>query len=324
MTGLHVLNPGPRTTVQDGGRTGYQHHGLAAGSAADLRAWRWANHMLDNPVNAACLEITLGGFTATAEGTMLMAITGAADPARLNGRPLPGWSVFLMQGGDRLEIPVASSGLLTYLAVVGGWQTRCFLGSRSAVVREQLTGLGAIKTDDRIPALPAEEPYANDLRLRRRLPTSHQPQPGEVRLKLVPGPDQHLFSRADLARLVQSPYQVTADSDRMGYRLDGTPLLSPGGVTSRGVNCGTVQIPGDGKPMVLLNDRQTMGGYPVIGTVPRLDCSRLAQCRPGERVWFCWSDVAECQGERMIFEEQMRTLEWNPEGKLTRHGVLVN
>lgn len=324
MTGLRILNPGPRTTVQDGGRTGYQHHGLAAGGAADLRAWRWANHMLDNPTNAACLEITLGGFTATADGPLLMAITGAADQARLNGRPLPGWSVFLMQQGDRIEIPVSGTGLLTYLAVAGGWQTRCFLGSRSAVVRERFTDLGTVRTDDRVPALPAAKLDTDDRRLRRRLPKSHRAPPGEARLKLVPGPDQHLFSRADLARLVQRPYQITADSDRMGYRLDGAPLLSPGGVTSRGVNCGTVQIPGDGKPVVLLNDRQTMGGYPVIGTVPRLDCGRLAQCRPGDRVWFCWSDVAECQGERMIYEEQMRTLVWNQEGKLTRHGARVN
>ncbi len=319
MTGLRIEKPGPRTTVQDMGRFGYQHQGLSVGGAKDLRAWRWANHLLDNPTNAACLEVTWGGFSAIAESCLLMAVTGAADQVLLNDQSLPSWSVFLMRPGDHLQVSASAKGLLTYLAVAGGWQTREFLGSRSVVIREQLTDLGNVQAGVLIPAQPYPQDDQNESRLLRRVPPAHRSLPqSEIVLKLMPGPDHHRFSRLDLARLVNSCYRVSGDSDSMGYRLDGPALDSPGGVTSRGVSCGTVQVPGNGKPIVLLNDCQTIGGYPVIGTVPRLDCSRLAQCSPGASVGFRWSDVAECQGERMVFEEQLRTWTWDEYGRLIR------
>lgn len=320
MSGLRIEQPGPRATIQDGGRTGFQHQGLSPGGAADLCAWRWANHLLDNPKAAACLEITLGSFVAVAEAPMLLAITGAPCNPTLNGASLADWGVFAMNPGDRLQLEMPGSGLFTYLAVAGGWQTRAFLHSRSAIVREGLRYLGTLARGDVLPVIRDANDQSHGAMIRRQVPHSYQLRPAdrETPLKLIPGPDQDLFEPVDLARLVHSEYQVARQSDRMGYRLDGPALASPGGVTSRGVTCGTVQIPGDGKPMVLLNDRQTIGGYPVPGTVPRLDCSRLAQCRPGARVHFRWSDVAECQGERMVFEQQLRTLTWNHEGQLVR------
>ncbi|MGM0569154.1 biotin-dependent carboxyltransferase family protein [Marinobacter sp.] len=320
MSGLRLVQPGPRTTVQDGGRTGFQHQGLSPGGAADLRAWRWANHLLDNAPDAACLEITLGNLVAVAETSLLLALTGASCHPRLNDTPVPDWGVFRMEPGDRLQLGMPGNGLLSYLAVAGGWQTRAFLGSRSAVAREGLAGLGVLHRHDLIPAPRAPDRRSCENYLRRQVPRPYQGQTSisDVPLKLIPGPDQSLFTPVDLMRLVHSAYQVTDQSDRMGYRFEGPSLASPGGVTSRGVTCGTLQIPGDGRPTVLLNDRQTIGGYPVPGTVPKLDCSRLSQCRPGDRVRFRWSDVAECQAERMVFEEQMRTLTWSSEGQLIR------
>lgn len=319
MSGLIVEQPGPRTTVQDVGRAGFQHQGLSPGGAADLRCFRWANHLLDNPAGAACLEITLGGFVAEAGAPLTLALTGADCRATLNGTRIGNWCVFAMAPGDRLQLQTPAQGLLTYLAVVGGWQTRRFCGSRSAVVRERLSGLGAIGSGDTIPASSPAPSAAPDALLRRSLPSEFQPSLAAYRpLKLIPGPDLQTFDPIDTVRFIHARYRISQQSDRMGYRLQGPAIHSPGGVTSRGVQCGTVQIPGDGQPMVLLNDRQTIGGYPVIGTVPALDCSRLTQCRPGDEVRFSWSNVDECQGERMVFEHQMRTLAWTADGGLTR------
>lgn len=325
MSGLIVEQPGPRTTVQDTGRTGFQHQGLSPGGAADLRCFRWANHLLDNPADAACLEITLGGFAAEAGAPLTLALTGADCRATLNGTRIGNWCVFAMAPGDRLQLQAPASGLLTYLAVAGGWQTRSFCGSRSAVVRERLSGLGAIGPGDTIPASRTALSAVPDALLRRSLPAEFQPALASRRpLKLIPGPDLETFDAMDAARFIHARYRISQQSDRMGYRLEGPGLRSPGGVTSRGVNCGTVQVPGDGQPMVMLNDRQTIGGYPVIGTVPALECSRLAQFRPGEDVCFSWSNVAECQGERMVFDQQMRTLGWTTDGKLARHDDAAN
>ncbi|GGY81938.1 biotin-dependent carboxyltransferase family protein [Marinobacter zhanjiangensis] len=317
MTALTVARSGPRTTVQDLGRSGYQHQGLSPGGAADLRAFRWANHLLDNARNAACLEITFGGFAATADQPLLMAITGADCQAAVNGVPVPHWGIFAMNPGDRLQLDTPRSGLLTYLAVAGGWQTREFCNSRSCVVREGLTGLGPVEDGVTLPA--DKPPPGLDVEgyLQRVVPVDFRPADGaDKTLKVIPGPDLSDFHHVDIARFIHSRYRIGEQSDRMGYRLEGPALASRGGVTSRGVCCGTVQVPGDGKPMVLLNDRQTIGGYPVLGTLPRLDCSRLAQKRPGESIGFRWSDVATCQSEHMLFERLLNTSAWRADGSL--------
>lgn len=315
MTALLVTKPGPRTTVQDLGRSGYQHQGLSPGGAADLRAYRWANHLLGNPANAACLEITLGGLTATARQPLLLALTGADCGGTVNGRPVPHWGVFLMEAGDSLQLGTPPSGLLTYLAVAGGWQTRVFCGSRSCVSREGLAELGVLTAGTALPALDIPTDLDINACLRRWVPSQLQKSSAdEAPLRLIPGPEYHTFSHLDRARFLTGRYTVGHHSDRMAYRLDGPALHSAGGITSKGVSCGTVQVPGDGKPMVLLNDRQTIGGYPIIGTVTRLDCGRLAQKRPGEPVGFQWADVADCQSERLLFERQLSMTIWTSRG----------
>ncbi|MFC4260457.1 biotin-dependent carboxyltransferase family protein [Marinobacter lacisalsi] len=311
MTALMVTKSGPRTTVQDLGRSGYQHQGLSPGGAADLRSFRWANHLLGNGTNAACLEITLGGFTATARQPLFLAITGADCQGTVNGKPIPHWGVFFIEAGDELELSTPSSGLLTYLAVVGGWQTRAFCGSRSCVSREGLTDLGVLAAETALPAMETPADLDMDACLKREVPAQVRCElESNAPLKLIPGPEYPTFSNLDRARFLSACYTVGHQSDRMAYRLDGPALQSAGGIVSKGVTCGTVQVPGDGKPMVLLNDRQTIGGYPIIGTVARLDCGRLAQKRPGEPVEFQWADVADCQSERLLFEQQFNMTPW--------------
>ncbi|WP_328189936.1 biotin-dependent carboxyltransferase family protein [Marinobacter sp. OP 3.4] len=317
MTGLRVDHAGPRTTVQDLGRQGYQHQGLSPGGAADLASFRWANHLLDNPANAACLEITFGGFSAVARQPLLLAITGADCGPTVNDQPVGHWRAFTMAPGDCLRLDRPRSGLLTYLAVAGGWHTRAFCGSRSAVAREGLTDLGLLEGGAELPVTTSDPVTAPEHYRAREVPAKLRPDMAtDAPLRVMPGPERNAFSHTDLARFIHGRYTIGQQSDRMGYRLDGPALQSPGGITSRGVCRGTIQVPGDGKPMVLLNDRQTIGGYPVPGIVPALDCGRLAQKRPGERIEFQWADVADCQSGRMLFERLLATSQWRHDGTL--------
>ncbi|SFR45734.1 biotin-dependent carboxylase uncharacterized domain-containing protein [Marinobacter daqiaonensis] len=311
MTGLWVDNPGPRATVQDLGRHGYQHHGLSPGGAADLHAFRWANRLLDNGPGDACLEITLGGFTATAEATLRVSLTGADCNARVNGTAVANWRTFLLKKGDRIQLGVPATGLLTYLGVTGGWRTRSFCGSRSVVAREGLAGLSPVKAGSRLPADLPERARLPDRQLPHHLQKHYGMAPC---LKVMPALSPEGLDPGDPVRFIHSSYRIGRQSDRMGYRLEGPALQSDGGVVSRGVSCGTIQVPGDGKPMILMNDRQTIGGYPVLGTVPVLDCSRLAQCRPGQSVSFQWADVADCQAERQLFERLLTRTTWDKHG----------
>lgn len=312
MDGLRIDNPGPRSTVQDLGRRGYQHKGLSPGGAADLNSYRWANQLLDNDANEACLEITFGGFIATATAPLLLALTGADCEASVNDRPLRPWGCFFMASGDRLHLRRPATGLLSYLAVAGGWQTRQFCGSRSAVAREGLTGLGFLSKGEMLPIAEPVSENTLPAYLDRTVPKHLIPDmDSDAPFRVMPGPEQALFSHIDLTRFIHGQYCIGQQSDRMGYRLEGPPLNSPGGITSRAVCCGTVQVPGDGNPMVLLNDRQTIGGFPVLGVLPALECSRLAQKRPGQRLSFRWADIADCQSERLLFERLHHQMLWS-------------
>lgn len=315
MSGLHIEQPGPRATIQDLGRLGYQHHGLSPGGAADLRSFRWANRLLDNDANAACLEVTLGGLTATATQPLILALTGADCRGTVNGAAIQHWGVFRMAKGDQLRLDRPEAGLLTYLAVAGGWQTRLFCGSRSCVVREGLAGLGQVAAGTELPARTPDSDRDIHPYLHRTVPAHLRPNlHSDAALPLIPGPEYDTFSAIDQARLLGARYTISGRSDRMAYRLEGPALASRGGITSRGITCGAVQVPGDGKPMVLLNDRQTIGGYPVVGTVPRLDCGRLAQKCPEQPVTFALADVANCQAERMLFERLIDMTTWSSTG----------
>lgn len=307
MTGLQVLSPGPRTTIQDRGRRGYQRHGLAQGGAADLLAFLWANKLLENTDHSACLEITLGGFEAIAEGSMTLAITGAATDITVNGRPVAPWSTVHLNNGDRLKVGLHRHGRYSYLAMPGGIDAPTFCGSRSVVLREKIPGFTALSEADRTRPLRPDTATPH-----RTVPRHKQPDyAGEVMLRIVPGYQIAQFQPDDLHRLTARDYQVSQQSDRMGARMEGKPLQQvPEGVISEGIAMGAIQVPGDGLPIVLLNDRQTIGGYPKIGTLGAIDCSRLAQRLPGQTVRFGFADLQDIQCERLLMERYFKRTRW--------------
>lgn len=283
MSGLKILKPGPLTLVQDRGRKGYQHFGLAQGGAADPYARYWANRLLGNQADAACLEITLGPFAAEFTAATVIAITGADLQYSLNEHPLRNWQSHRVNKGDVLQCRPGNKGLRTYLAVTEGFQTEILFGSRSEVPREKLTNLQV--QENAVLPYKCCDPNSRGM---TATPTRFIPNYSEdLLLRTFATYQYSLFPEETRRTFCASVFTISANSDRMGYRLEGEPLAWPhGAIISEGIAPGSVQIPPDGQPIVLLNDRQTIGGYPKIGCVRAFDCGQLAQRRPGQKVRF--------------------------------------
>lgn len=309
---LRVLEPGMSTTAQDAGRSGYRQWGLATGGALDLHAFRWANKLLDNPMNAACLEIVLGGFRARATGPVSLSLTGAVVPATINGQQIDIWKSHRLEPGDELELGYSRHGRLIYLALPGGIDSPQLFGSRSVVAREGISrNRKLLEVDCVAPLRPSTHPGP------RQVPYPHRGQYDldEVTLRLIPGYQFDQFTRQDLARLTHTSWRVSQQSDRMGYRLEGPALEEvPPGIVSEGIAVGALQVPGDGQPIVLLPDCQTIGGYPKPGTVPLADLGKLAQRLPGQAVGFEFCAIEDVQAERVLTERYFTSAVWSREG----------
>lgn len=282
---LRVVQSGPLALVVDAGRFGVRHLGITQGGAADGFSFHWANWLLGNPLNAAALEISLGGgLELEAQANATLALVGADLEARLDERPLVPGEAFGVKAGQRLVFRQPRNGLRAYLAVPGGFEIPEVLGSVSATPRERLGGHrgdgGALQAGDRLQ-------WRGKASRMRRLPFDPATSPtltGEG-LALVPGAQIGQFSGASLARAFSWPWQIDTRADRMGVRLLGPALRCRlQSMVSEGIPLGAVQVPPDGQPIVLLNDRQTIGGYPRLGALTPLSAARLAQCLPGDAV----------------------------------------
>ncbi len=285
MSRLTVEASTPLCQLQDTGRFGVRHLGVTQGGALDWVSARWANWLLDNPADAAVVEITLGGFALVAETDCCLALAGADLDARLDDQPLSAWRSFTMRRGQRLRFNQPLLGARAYLAAPGGFDAPSVLGSCATVVREELGGLdGAGRALVKGDVLT----FAGESAGRGEVPAALRPSfAGEALLDLVMGAQLGEFSGQSLFDAFNCPWELDSRADRMGIRLLGTALQYQGRpMISEGIPLGAVQVPPDGQPIVLLNDRQTIGGYPRLGALTPLALARLAQCLPGERVRF--------------------------------------
>ncbi|MGY1744341.1 5-oxoprolinase subunit C family protein [Blastococcus sp. SYSU D00695] len=268
-----VLATGPLTTVQDLGRPGRGALGVGRSGAADRAAAALANRLLGNDPDAALLEVTLGGLVLRADADLLVVTTGARCP----GSPAHN-APALLPAGARLRLGAPGTGLRTCVGVRGGIAVEPVLGSRAT---DLLSGLGppVVSAGDVLAVGPPSGPLPGvDL---APLP---DPPGGEVAVRVLPGPRRDWFGGDAWASLTAQAWVVTAESNRVGLRLDGEPLhrARAGELPSEGMVRGALQVPPSGLPVLFLADAPVTGGYPVLAYVADADVDRCAQLRPGQ------------------------------------------
>lgn len=322
---MEVVSPGLLTSVQDLGRYGHQHEGVSPGGAMDAFALRAANLLTGNDENAAALEVTMQGPTLRFVRDTAFALGGADLSATVEGTPVPPWRTVLARAGSRLAFG-AGTGCRTYVAVAGGVDVPSVLGSRSTCLRAGFGGHEgrALRKGDRL-RIGAAPPLAGRIiaalaagGTRRTaaacviapwgISSSLRPRYSAAPVvRLIEGAHVSLLTADARQRLVRNDLRVGAQSDRMGYRLEGPTLETTGGrdLLSEGVAFGTVQLPPGGVPIVLMADRQTTGGYPRIGEVASVDLPLLAQLRPGDRLRFRTVTVGEAQAAEAQREAEL-------------------
>lgn len=284
---IHVLRPGLFTTIQDLGRYGYQRFGVSVSGAMDPWALTVGNRLLGNPDRAAGLELTLQGPELLFEQRLSIAITGADLSPTRDGHALPMWTVVTMPAGSRLQFGTRRQGTHAYLTIAGGIEAPLLLGSRSTHVRSGLGGLAGrpLKKADRLAVGCLPSTCCEG----RTLAQSSRPQYlTSPILRVIPGPQTDHFTEEALHVLTMSPYCVTSDSDRMGYRLEGAelPHRGPADIISEAVSAGSIQVPPNRQPILLMADCPTTGGYTKLATMIRADRSLAAQLGPGDSLSF--------------------------------------
>ncbi|AOE85276.1 biotin-dependent carboxyltransferase family protein [Pseudomonas sp. TCU-HL1] len=282
---LAVDSSTPFILLQDRGRFGCRHLGVTQGGALDWVSMGWANWLLGNPLDAAVVEVGLGAFSLTCQRDGSLAIAGADLGATLDGQPLPAWGAFTVRSGQRLVFAHPRQGARAYLAAPGGFLGERQLGSLSTVAREELGGLhanGKALASGDLLHWRGEARQLRDMS-RKQIPDFS----GHPRLELILGAQAGDFSGQSLFDAFNSEWTVDTRADRMGVRLLGPALVCKRpSMISEGIALGAVQVPPDGQPIALLNDRQTIGGYPRLGALTPLAVARLAQCLPGTTLHF--------------------------------------
>ena len=304
MSKLVISAIGPSSSVQDGGRFGAQRYGLTPSGAMDRLGLAAANCLVGNALFAAGIEIGPFGAAFTArEGAVRVALAGASRNADIAGRVVaPDISVTLADG-ETLKVGFARDGLFSYLAIEGGIAGEPVFGSMAVNAR---AGLGSpyprpLQADDELQVAAASGTAERRIEL---------PPMVKAPIRVVLGPQDDEFADEQKTLFLDSEWKISATSDRMGYRLEGPAIkhLHGHNIVSDGTVSGSIQVPGNGAPIVLMSDRGTSGGYPKIATVISADQGRFAQIPAGTGFHFKALSMAEAQAEARKFAELLRTL----------------
>ncbi|WP_460416373.1 5-oxoprolinase subunit C family protein [Pseudomonas sp. microsymbiont 2] len=292
MSRLRIEASTPLCLLQDAGRFGVRHLGVTQGGALDWVAMRWANWLLGNALDSAVVEVALGGFSVVAEQDCVLALGGADLDAQVDGQAVAPWTCFNLGKDQRLTLRQPRQGVRAYLAVPGGFVGESVLGSCATVVREELGGIDgqgrALVKGEVLHAAGAIAGQVGASNRRSHVPEALRPVYAEKPvLDLVMGAQIADFGGTSLFEAFNRDWTLDSRADRMGIRLLGPQLAYQGApMISEGIPLGAVQVPPDGQPIVLLNDRQTIGGYPRLGALTPLALAQLAQCMPGAAVRF--------------------------------------
>ncbi len=304
MSKLVISAIGPASSVQDGGRHGAQRYGLTPSGAVDQLALAAANCLVGNELFAAAIEIGPFGAAFTArEGAVRVALAGVPRNADISGRAVASDTSMTLADGETLTLGFARGGSFSYLGIEGGIAGELMFGSLAVNAR---AGLGS--------------PYPRPLQAADELQTAgasgaserriELPSLGDGPIRVVMGPQDDEFGEAPTKLFLDSEWRISATSDRMGYRLEGPVIkhLHGHNIVSDGTVNGSIQVPGNGAPIVLMPDRGTSGGYPKIATVITADLGRFAQIPAGRGFHFRAVSMTEAQAEARKFAQLLRTL----------------
>jgi len=304
MSRLVVTSIGPASSVQDGGRHGAQRYGLTPSGAMDLLALAAANSLVGNAPMAAAVEIgPLGASFTARNGAVRIGLAGAQRSVDITGRPVAVDSSMTIAEGETLTLGVAKGAAFSYLAIEGGISGEPIFGSLSVNAR---AGLGSpyprpLQAGDELKAKPASGAAERRIEL---------PDPPGGPIRVVFGPQDDEFADDAKALFLDSEWKISATSDRMGYRLEGPTIkhLHGHNIVSDGTVDGSIQVPGNGAPIVLTRDRGTSGGYPKIATVISADFGRFAQIPAGVSFRFKAVPMADAQDAARKFAKLLRSL----------------
>ena len=291
---ITILNPGLLTTVQDFGRIGYQQFGVPVSGVVDPRAMSIANILVDNPEDEAVLECTMLGPQIRFNAPNAIAITGGDLGPTIDNQPIPNYAAIRVEAGQVLRFAGLRSGCRAYIAFAGGLDIAPVMGSRSTYMKAKIGGVEGRKLQkDDVIKFRKPNPDLRGLNIRHISP-EFVPRL-EYKLRVVLGPQDDMFTEHGIETFLSESYVVTPEFDRMGCRLDGEIIEhkgESGDIISDGIAFGAIQVPTAGKPIIMLSDRQTTGGYTKIANVISADFRILAQLKAGDRVRFAQVSVA--------------------------------
>lgn len=286
MKYFEVISPGVMSTLQDKGRFGYEDRGVPPSGTMDELSFSLANALVGNSTHSGAIEFTFTGPKLKLHGNSpcVIAVTGDAV-VTLNDVPCAIYQSHQMLPGDVLAVQRLRTGVRGYLAVADGFSVKPQLGSVSTLIRARLGGFSGspLQKNDHLP-LTEKVPQVPHGRRADRIFPQMEKRP----FRIIWGPQDNYFDDSSRRQFLSQNYTLSTECDRMGYRLKGTPLMHALGfnIISDAIAHGSIQIPGDGLPIIAMNDRQTTGGYPKIATVIRADLARLGQLKPGDAIQF--------------------------------------
>ncbi len=304
---IEILKPGFLSLVQDAGRKAYMDCGVPVSGAMDSDSYLLANWLVGNSLDAAVLEVTLIGPQILFTRETCIGITGAAMSATIDNKPVTMYETIKVSKGSVLKFGSVKTGCRTYISFEGGLNVSKELGSRSTYVYAKLGGVKgrALQKGDCIPL------GKTTLRKFRKVPLEyHQTVSSIIVLRVLPSIEHTHFEKESIAKFYSTEYTIGSQSNRMGYRLEGARLAinDHKELVSSGIVQGTIQIPSNGQPIILLSDAQTTGGYPRIANVIAADLSLLAQQKPGDRVRFRKVSLEEAHHLNLIKTEKFAAL----------------
>ncbi len=321
MEMLIIEKPGLLTSIQDLGRCGFKKYGIITGGAMDPVSYRMANLLVQNEENEPTIEMTLYGPTIRFLENTIIALCGGNLSPSLNGRPMQMACPIHIQKGDVLTFGQPKTGCRAYLAIRGGIKIQKVMGSYSTYLRAQIGGFKgrSLQKGDQLEYVPVNQ-ESDVISTKWFASGMHIESSGAKKVRVLKGRHFEEFTNRSIDTFSKESYTISPQSDRMGYRLDGTllELSESKEIISEAVTFGTIQVPANGKPIILMADSQTIGGYPKIAEVISADLPVVAQAKPGDSLQFEFVTLDEAQRLYLDQEKEMKIIKRGIEMKFKK------